>query len=182
MLESKETAILQIAEDMVRQGGYNSFSFRKIAEQVGIKSASVHYHFSTKEELGVAVAKRYTDNFINSIGQPENIHSSGKNTINLYIAAFRSALLENKGMCLCGVLGAEADILPESVVAETRRFFTRNVEWLQRAYQCLGYESPAKAKAKAIQTVSLLEGAMIISNVMDDDMYFDVASELLEHN
>ena len=56
-MEKKEQAILKITEEMVRRGGYNGFSFREIAKQVGIKSSSVHYHFPTKEDLGVAVAK-----------------------------------------------------------------------------------------------------------------------------
>lgn len=178
MSDNKENAILQVAEEMVRKGGYNSFSFRKVAEKVGIKSASVHYHFPTKGELAVAVAERYTENFINAIGQPEVIHSSGENPIIVYIAAFRSALIEDQGLCLCGMLGAEAGSLPQPVIDATKVFFTRNVEWLEQAYECLGFKS--EAKAKATQAVSLLEGAMIISNVMDDHSFFDSATELLK--
>jgi len=61
MSNAREHAILEVAQEMVRQGGYNNFSFRNIATAVGIKSSSVHYHFSTKEDLGVAVAKYYTE-------------------------------------------------------------------------------------------------------------------------
>ncbi len=178
MSNSKEDLILQVTENMVRQGGYNSFSFRKVAEEVGIKSASVHYHFPTKGELAAAVTKRYTENFINAIGQPEAIYASGQSPIAVYISAFRAALIEDNGVCLGGMLGAETGSLPESVIEETRVFFSRNVEWLERAYQCLGYKGDIKAKA--MQTVSLLEGAMIISNVMKDIAYFDSSTELLK--
>ncbi len=177
-MTKRETTILQAAEAMVRQGGYNSFSFRDIATEVGIKSASVHYHFPTKEDLGAAVAQYYTDKFIDALGDPNDIHSSGKNPIESYIAAFRAALIEDKGMCLCGVLGAEADALPESVIAATRMFFVRNIEWLERAYLCLGHTE--NSKAAAIQTVSLLEGAMITSGAMTDISYFDASIELLK--
>jgi len=178
MSDSKENQILQVAEDMVRKGGYNSFSFRKVADKVGIKSASVHYHFPTKGELAVAVAKRYTDNFINAIGQPEDIHKSGQCPIVVYISAFRSALTQDQGLCLCGMLGAEAGSLPQPVIEATKVFFARNVEWLERAYKCIGVQG--EAKNKATQTVSLLEGAMIISNVMDDNTFFDSAAKMLK--
>ena len=53
---SKREALLKVAEDKVRKGGYNNFSFREIANEVGIKSASVHYHFKTKADLGAEPA------------------------------------------------------------------------------------------------------------------------------
>jgi len=180
MAGSKEDLILQVAENMIRKSGYNSFSFRKIADEVGIKSASVHYHFPTKAKLAAAVTKRYTDNFILAIGQPEDIFQSGKNPIEVYISAFRSALVSDTGVCLGGMLGAEVGSLPEDVVKETKIFFSRNVEWLEKAYNCLGSEGDTKTKAK--QAVSLLEGAMIISNMMKDITYFDSSTKLLKYS
>jgi TetR/AcrR family transcriptional repressor of nem operon len=41
-MQDKEAAILKVTESMIRDGGYNSFSFRSIADAVGIKSSSVH--------------------------------------------------------------------------------------------------------------------------------------------
>ncbi|WP_345191535.1 TetR/AcrR family transcriptional regulator, partial [Gluconacetobacter tumulicola] len=40
---------------------YNVLSFREIAKAVGIKNASMHYHFPTKGDLGAALARRYTE-------------------------------------------------------------------------------------------------------------------------
>ncbi len=177
MSDDREAAILQVAEDMVRQGGYNSFSFRNIAAAIGIKSSSVHYHFSTKEDLGAAVAKHYTDKFIDSLGNSDELIAAGKDPINVYVKGFRKALSEDKGMCLCGMLGAEVEVLPERVVAETRQFFTRNIAWLEKAYRGLGHTKGAKEKA--VQAVSLLEGAMLTSNVMDEMRFFDMAAKLL---
>lgn len=65
---SKKEQLLDIAEGMIRLGGYNSVSFRTLAEMAGIKSASVHYHFPTKEDLGSALAERYTDKFLSALG------------------------------------------------------------------------------------------------------------------
>lgn len=33
---------------MMQTRGYNGLSFRELAKEVGIKSASIHYHFPTK--------------------------------------------------------------------------------------------------------------------------------------
>ena len=52
-------ALLNAAERRVRRSGYNAVSFRDLADDVGIKSASVHYHFPQKADLGVALVERY---------------------------------------------------------------------------------------------------------------------------
>ena len=64
---SKKDDLLKVAEVKVRQGGYNNFSFREIANEVGIKSASVHYHFPTKADLGAELAHQYTDAFLSAL-------------------------------------------------------------------------------------------------------------------
>jgi TetR/AcrR family transcriptional repressor of nem operon len=175
MSNSREAIILQVTEDMIRQGGYHSFSFRNIATAVGIKSSSVHYHFATKEELGVAVTKQYADNFLQSLGEPESIVVKGGDPIRIYVDAFRAALRDDKGMCLCGMLAAEAAVLPNSVVKQTQAFFERNIEWLDAALRAMGQSD--KTKHEATKILALLEGAMIASNVMEDVSVFDMATE-----
>lgn len=174
MSADKEQAILKVAQDMIRQGGYNSFSFRNIADAVGIKSSSVHYHFATKEDLAVAVTRNYTDNFLAGVGDPDELHRQGKHPVALYIQGFRNAAEEDKGMCLCGVLGAEMDVLPEAVVNETRAFFRRNIDWLKRAFELTG--EPDGAEARAVNTLCVLEGAIIASNVLGELSVFDTAT------
>ncbi len=53
--------IMDAAEPRMRGAGFNGFSFREIADDVGIQSSSVHYHFPTKEKLAAAVVHRYGD-------------------------------------------------------------------------------------------------------------------------
>src|SRR3954463_4416416 len=52
-------AIIQAAADLLQKVGYRSFSFRDLAEVVGVRSASNHYHFRTKADLGVALVEWY---------------------------------------------------------------------------------------------------------------------------
>lgn len=53
-------ALMAAAKATVQARGYNALSFRELAKEVGIKSASVHYHFPTKGDLGAALARRHT--------------------------------------------------------------------------------------------------------------------------
>lgn len=176
-MDNKEQDILRAAERMVREGGYNAFSFRDIANEVGIRSASVHYHFPTKEDLGAAVAAYYTDKFLGALGEPEELVMAGKDPIKAYVKAFRDALVKDKRMCLCGLLGAEINGLPPKVVAEARVFFERNLDWLTRAYTLQKGEKGGKDKA--VQTLAVLEGAMIVSNTLGNNESFDAAVQII---
>jgi len=168
-----EQKILEAAERMVREGGYNAFSFREIAKEVGIKSSSVHYHFPTKADLGAAVAVYYTDKFFKHIGEIDDLALDKKDPIKVYVQAFKNALTNDKRMCLCGMLGAEINGLPPAVAEQTKIFFERNIKWLTKAY---ALKDKRGAKDKAIETLALLEGAMILSNVLGNAKAFDKAT------
>ena len=178
-MSDTEKFILNTTEDMIRQGGYNGFSFRNIADAIGIKSSSVHYHFETKEKLGAATTKRYTENFLIFLGEPEQLKDQGINPVVHYVAAFRGAITSDNGMCLCGILGTEANMLPESIVAELNNFFDKNVQWLERAYEQIGVSGAEERHKKALQTLSLLEGAMMISISKKDIDFFDTAIQIV---
>jgi len=171
---TKKQALLKAAEDKVRVGGYDNFSFRELAAEVGIKSASVHYHFPTKADLGAELAHQYTDAFIAALGEPSTTRDDGENPIDVYTGLFRHALLTDNKMCLCGLLGAQGERLPEKVRDKVKRFFTMNLTWLSEAHAANGESDPDRA---AITTISLLEGAMMISKALNDHKHFELATK-----
>jgi TetR/AcrR family transcriptional regulator, transcriptional repressor for nem operon len=63
--QRSETAeqILDLAETLIQTRGYSAFSYQDIADSLGIRKASIHYHFASKAELGVAVVDRYIERF-----------------------------------------------------------------------------------------------------------------------
>jgi TetR/AcrR family transcriptional regulator, cholesterol catabolism regulator len=67
--------ILDEAERLFRTRGYNSVTMRDIAREVGIRQASLYYHFSSKEQLFVAVTERMFER--HRIGLQQVIHSAG---------------------------------------------------------------------------------------------------------
>lgn len=171
---TKKEALLKAAEHKVRLGGYDNFSFRELANEVGIKSASVHYHFPTKADLGAELAHKYTNAFLAALGDPEVIKARGENPIDVYTGIFRHALLIDNQMCLCGLLGAQNEILPEKIRIEIKRFFNENLMWLKTAHKENGENNPEQA---AIVTISLLEGAMMISKATNDNKHFEMVTQ-----
>ena len=106
----KETAerLMDLAEAHIRNAGYAGFSFRALAAEIGIKSASVHHHFPTKATMAAAVARRYADRFFAAVARRPN--ETADDAIAAYRSTFKAALDRDGLMCLFGVLGAEAGV------------------------------------------------------------------------
>ena len=162
--------LLAAAEARLARHGFHGTSFRDLAQDVGIRSASVHYHFPTKADLGRAVAERYTDRFLEALGDPAAPGTSERATIEKLAAAFRAAARHERRMCLCGLLGAERDGLPEPVRGSVARFFERLLAWLEGAF---GAEP--RARARALNVVATLEGALVLAHALQDPDLFDQA-------
>ncbi len=177
--DSRKHSILDAAERMARDGGYHDVSFRRIADDVGIKSASVFHHFASKEELGAAMARRYADRFMEAIGDPNDANTTPSEKLERYCKAFTHALKVDRQMCLCGMLGAEISSLPNDVAVEARRFFNLNIDWLVAALTPTKGKTKKKddIRGKALLVLSALDGAMIVSRATGDPSIFDTVAD-----
>jgi len=169
--------ILNAAEARMRLKGYNAVSFRDIAADVGIKSASLHYHFPKKVDLGVALIKRYAENFHAALTSETDPLNNPIEKIEVFTDLHRRALKDQGLICLCAVLGAESQGLPKEVTQEVRHFFETNIDWLAKEYKAANISNPA-ARAKA--GVSALEGALMVSIVNDDASVFEAVADLVK--
>lgn len=169
--------IMDVAEAGMRTGGYNSISYRDIASEIGIKSASVHYHFPQKEDLGFAVVRRYRERFVAALGNAESSHMTAGEKQDHLIELFRAALRDDQMICLCGLLGAEAPGLPPIVVAEVSTFFQYLIDWLTSVLA--ESEDEDMARQRATMIISSLEGAMILASGTSDPSKFEAVAGLL---
>ena len=164
--------ILTAAELRARTGGYNGFSFRDLAEDVGVKSSSVHYHFATKAELGEALARRYAERARARLGDAGTLAPEA--AVARVVALFRDALLVDDRMCLCGLLGAEHDALPPTVAAAVADFFRLVLDFLRVACGASWKgSSPSSLLAR-------LEGGLILARSLGDNSLFEaIAAEIV---
>ena len=163
--------ILDAGEKRVRGRGFAAMSFRDLANDVGIKSASVHYHFPTKHDLGEALVARYAEQFKARLDKIDQ--SALRPALDAYVALYANALVLNESICLCAVMGAEAIGLPESLNQRTKAFFDMNKGWLELLLQAHGVDAAA---AHASMIVAVLEGGMIVASASNDRRLFDQAA------
>jgi TetR/AcrR family transcriptional repressor of nem operon len=174
MTTDTRQSIMDEAKLVVQAHGYSALSFRELAKTVGIKNASVHYHFPTKGDLGAALARQYSDEaqaFLDSL--PLDADAAAQ-TMKTYTDAFRAALERDNRMCLCGIMIAERDELPEMVRGEVDRFTEINVQWLKSFLEALTPQAGAsEITDRAVAIFSAVEGAQLIARGCADVKVFD---------
>ncbi len=172
MMSDMKEAILAVAKTTAQAHGYGGLSFRELAKEVGIKSASLHYHFPNKADLAAALARRYADE---AERQLEALLASSRDPAVLFRAyghAFRAALENDNRMCLYGILSAERDELAPEVHAEVERFAEVNVRWLTKLLALDG-KTPKAAQRQAVSLFAAVEGAQLVARGRGDLKLFD---------
>jgi TetR/AcrR family transcriptional repressor of nem operon len=174
--------ILDIAERLVQTRGFSNFSYADIASQLGITTASLHYHFRGKAELGNALITRYAERFAEALTQIDQSIPDAPAKLEAY-ADLYAGVLQGKRMCMCGVLAAEYPTLPKPMRTAVIRFFDDNQEWLSRvltqgqAEHTLTLSGPPEDVAQNI--LSTLEGAMLVARPYGDLAKFNAARHQL---
>jgi TetR/AcrR family transcriptional regulator, transcriptional repressor for nem operon len=157
-------AIMDAAEKRIRSGGFNGFSFREIAADVGIKSSSVHYHFPTKEDLAAAVIRRYATVVSDYIDQQL---VSDSDPYRVWTKAFRTNLLGPGCMCPAVVMGTGSGDLPDVVVKEVQHFYQMHLDKLVQH---------GLSPKEADEFLSTITGALVLANAFADKTMYDRAT------
>jgi TetR/AcrR family transcriptional repressor of nem operon len=124
--------ILDAAQDLIQRLGANAMSYQHLSEAVGIRKASIHYHFPAKQDLLAALIERYHGYFVGLVDRLIAEESDPARMLDRYIGLFEATLREGKHdkACLCGMLGAELASLGDEAVTGIRRFYKDNQERL----------------------------------------------------
>lgn len=173
MQDTRET-IIELARTTAQAHGYGGLSFRELAKAIGIKSASIHYHFPTKGDLGAALAQRYAADAAADFQAILKASADTAQRLRAYADLFRSALLNDNRMCLCNFMAAEYDDLPDQVKAEVVAFADLNIEWLTGVLVDLNPSaSRAAVRARARAIHAAISGAQLSARSRGDVGIYD---------
>jgi TetR/AcrR family transcriptional repressor of nem operon len=152
-------AIIQAAADLLQKVGYRSFSFRDLAEVVGIRSASIHYHFRTKADLGVALVEWYHAQSAEHERALVEGHPDARRRLLALADGIDQRICATGRSCALNMLQAEFAVLPPAVQKGVRalvdRKFALITRWLEegRASGSLRFPGDAATQARLVWAV-----------------------------
>lgn len=173
MSENAREAILAAAKAAAQLHGYSGINFRSIADAVGIKNASIYYHFASKADLGAAVAERYWQDAASVLDAIRDTHPTPRACLQLYPSIFRKSLEDGNRLCLSSFMAAEYEGLPEEVKAQVKAFAETNIAWLSKLLDAAGLGSTDKCERRARAIYTAVAGAQLIARTRQDIGLFD---------
>jgi TetR/AcrR family transcriptional repressor of nem operon len=181
------TAILDAAQEWVQKIGINAMSYQHISDAVGIRKASVHHHFPTKEALVEAVIDRYATSFLRVVDRILARDEPAKAKLRRYASLFESTLKDgaDEKACPCAMLGAELATLGQRSAGMIREFYRENEERiakiLEQGVRDRSLRIPGSPARTAALIFALLEGGMLVVRAAGGRKHFAlIVDELFE--
>ena len=169
--------ILAAARRVAQAHGYSGLNFRDLAEDVGIRAASIYHHFPSKADLGAAVARRYWEDSAAALDALLAESSDTAGCLRRYPDTFRKALENDNRMCLCSYMAAEYDELPEAVKKEVQTFADVNVAWLSKVLSAAAVVSSEESERRARAIFAAVAGAQLMARSRSDILLYDALIE-----
>jgi TetR/AcrR family transcriptional repressor of nem operon len=160
--------ILSEAEALTRARGFSGFSYADLSERIGIQKASIHHHFASKEELGLALIASYRERCLSRMAEILVESPSAVVRLQSYAALYVDGL--KKGLaCLCGMMASETALLPAEMQENIRRFFDEHQRWLALVLQDGKWRAEVAASVhpdkKSAELLATLQGAMFMARL-----------------
>lgn len=165
------TALLAEAEILVRTKGYAAFSYADLSDRVGIRKASIHHHFPTKEILGITLIDSYLEHFTSELDGLAAKRTDAKSKLMTYGEFFAESLRDGL-MPLCGALAADVAYLPTSMQQRVKTFFEVHANWLEMILRDGVADNQLKLisppRKSALLLLSTLQGASLVAWALKD--------------
>ena len=179
-MTDKRAQLESAALETVQTQGFKSLSFRTLADDVGIKSSSVHYYFPEKGDLARVLIERYSESFSSELHAIGDKPWKLRKKLTSFVKLFEN-VANNKRVCLCGMLAAEV----EQLSADNRKllagFFTDMETWLTSQLNQHDNElnSVVSRPLLAKSMVAGLEGALLLDRISNTNSYLRAQKDVI---
>lgn len=181
-IENSKRTILNMAEDLLQYKGFNGFSYAHIASELGVKNAAIHYHFPTKEDLSIAVIKRYRDRFQLWINNARVRDLTPEKKLDWFLSIYNDMRVEQGKVCLVGSMEVEFNTIPEGLQAEVEALHKELLAWLQEMLiegrDAGVFQFHGESANKAALILSSLQGALQMARALGTKKFRDVIAQL----
>jgi TetR/AcrR family transcriptional regulator, transcriptional repressor for nem operon len=119
--------IIKIADGFIREKSYHAFSFSDISQQINIRNASIHYHFPSKTDLGIAIIRDHQEKLAKLIEQSEAKNALEK--MQSFLTIYSAARKDNQ-ICLVGSLVTDFYTVDSRIQSELKKLAGHILLWV----------------------------------------------------
>jgi len=168
-LKSTRENIVETADRLFYERGYEHTSFADVAHAVGISRGNFYHHFKSKDDILIAVIGVRIANTRRMLESWEAADAPAARIRSFFdmLIANRSPIMRHG--CPVGSLCAELAKLDHVAQYEARQLFSLFREWLGRQFAQLGRSSDADSLA--LHVLARSQGIAQLANVFHDEAF-----------
>lgn len=165
--DANRRRIVDAADELFYQQGYNQTSFSDIAQAAELSRGNFYYYFKSKDEILVAVIQRRRQQITDMLADWTQTVQGSRERLHLFI----HMLLRNRDDllrygCPIGSLTLELAKTQSLLRDQARAMFEAFRPWLIEQFSALGHAEEADDLACHLLTMS--QGASLLANVYAD--------------
>lgn len=172
---STRERILDSAQTLAQSRGFNAFSYADIAAELGVRKASIHYHFPSKHDLEVELLERYKAQFMAALSTFDGKPVGSVALLQHYAQLYASTLSEGR-ICLAGMMASDIGALPKELGPALSSFFAAQVDYLAKIFNTAKSSGELNFKgsgqSQACLFLAALQGGLLMANAMGDEAMF----------
>jgi TetR/AcrR family transcriptional regulator, transcriptional repressor for nem operon len=180
-IENSKRTIMNLAEALLQDRGFNGFSYAHIATELGVKNAAIHYHFPTKEDLACAVIQRYRDRFKLWTNNARIKDLIPEEKLNWFFHIYSDFRADNGKVCLVGSLEAEFNSIPDALKREVEGLHREMLTWLEATLsegrEAKVFNINGSPSSKAALILSSVQGALQMARALGTKKFRDVVEQ-----
>jgi TetR/AcrR family transcriptional regulator, transcriptional repressor for nem operon len=161
---------------LMMTNGYNGFSYRDLSSLVGVKTSSIHYYFPKKEDLALEAVNVYSQDIMETIATIDPTLPADKK-LERYAKLFGRVMGDGTQICLCGMLAADIQSLPDEVRRAVQAFFKTQEAWLTKLLEEGQADGTLRFNGKAEGTARVLfasfQGSVMASRLFHSKARLD---------
>ena len=181
-MEDRKSEIIEAAADLLESRSFSGFSYQDLSDRLGIQKASIHHHFKTKEDLGVALSEHYHDAYRTRLEEISRLYANPWDRFEAYLSLSSDIMLTGDKISPGGVLQAENNVIPERVRDGINEMMRYVREWLTgvlsrgKAQRVMAF--PGTPEDQATLVIAALQGALQNARAEGPALYQAVVRQL----
>ncbi len=174
--------ILELGEHLVQIRGFNAFSYNHISQELGIKNAAIHYHFPSKEQLGLKIIEATHDRFHKWVNHPEHRIMPVPVQLDWFFKIYQYNLDRDNRVCLIGSLSTDYYTLPVTMQAAIRALSNDVQKWmaqlLDSGRQQGDLDFKGRSMDKAITITASLAGSLQLARLLGNEWHHNIVKQI----
>ena len=132
--KSTRDQLIEVSAGLLCTRGFSGFSYQDLANELGIRKASVHHHFAQKNDLGLALCDWTEQWLLQGFAHFDQQGTNATDKLQRYLRAAAEHTFNEHKQCPVSALYSDLAVLPEAIQARMQELTAIEHQWVSGVF------------------------------------------------